>query len=44
MLKITTSSEKLAPRLFKAGNNESVRDANGRADKTVMDSSKSKNE
>ena len=44
MLKITKSFEESALRAFKAGNDEVVGDGSGRADKTVVDSSKSKNE
>ena len=40
MLKITGSSEKSAPRAFRAGNNEVVRDSGSRADETVVDLSK----
>ena len=44
MLKTTWSSEELAPKAFRADNNEIVGDGGGRADKTVVDLSKSKNE
>ena len=44
MLKTTGSSEELAPRVFRAGNDEVVGGGGGRADETVVDSSKSKNE
>ena len=43
LLKTTGSSES-APKAFKADDNEVVGDASGRANKTFMDSSKSKNE
>ena len=43
MLKTTGSSEKLAPRAFRAGNDEVVGGGGGRADETVVDSSTSKN-
>ena len=43
MLKTIKSFEKLALRAFRAGNNEVVRSGDNRADKTVVDSSKSKN-
>ena len=44
MLKTIGSSEELAPRAFRAGNDEIVEGSGGRADETVMDSSTSKNE
>ena len=40
MLKTTGSSEKLAPKAFKAGNNKVVKSGGGKADKTVVDLSK----
>ena len=42
MLKTTGSSETLAPRAFKAGNNEVVGGGGDRADETIMDLSKNK--
>ena len=43
ILKTTRSSDKSATRAFRAGNNEVVVGGGGRANKTVVDSSKSKN-
>ena len=40
ILKTTRSSEKLAPKVFKAGNDMVIRDGDGRADETVVNSSK----
>ena len=42
MLKTTGLSDKSALRAFKAGNNEVFGDDGGRADKTIIDLSKSK--
>ena len=44
MLKTTRSSKKLALKVLRIGNNEVVGGGNGRADKTIIDLSKSKNE
>ena len=44
MLKTTGSSEQSAPRTFRAGNNKVIGSDGGRADETVVDLSKSKNE
>ena len=43
MLKTPGSSNESASRVFKAGNNKIVRGDNGKANETVVDSSKSKN-
>ena len=43
MFKIIGLSEKLALKVFRAGNNKIVRSDGSRVDKTVVDSSKSKN-
>ena len=43
MLKTTGLSEKLALRVFRVGNNKIVRGNGGRVNKTVVNSSKSKN-
>ena len=42
MLKTTGSSEQSAPRAFRAGNDEVVRGNGGKADETIMNSSKNK--
>ena len=44
MLKTTGSSEELAPKVFRAGNDEVVGGGGGKADETVVDSSTSNNE
>ena len=44
MLNTIRSSEKLAPRAFRAGNDEVVGGDGGKVDETDVDSSKSKNE
>ena len=44
MLKITKSFEKLALKVFKAGNNRVDRDGGGKANETIVDLFKSKNE
>ena len=43
MLKITRSSDKLALKAFKTGNNKVVKDGGDRTNETIVDSSKSKN-
>ena len=44
MIKTTESSKELAPKAFRAGNNKVVGGGDDRADETVVDLSKSKNE